>query len=102
MKLGGLVLVVFKILEALVASRYLKKKHQNTKLQCAGARGCTENRAYAIQALEPLLRGDSYPECLPKPQTGPCIHVTGRDLDQGIRSQEPRSLSAFWEAMGCC
>lgn len=70
----------------------LKKKTKNTKLRCAEARGCTENTAYAIQILDTLLRGDSYPECLPKPQTGPCIQVTRRDLEQRIRPSEPHSL----------
>lgn len=84
-------MVVFKILEALVVSRYLKKP-QNTKLQCAEATGYAENPAYAMQTPDTLPRGDSHPECLPKPHTGPCVQVTRRGLGQGIRPREPLSL----------
>lgn len=77
--------VVFKILEALVASRYLKKKKKspNTKLQCVEATGCAENTAHAIQT--PTLSPGETHSLSYEPQTGPCVQVLRRGLGQGMR-----------------
>ena len=71
--------VVLKILEALVTSRYLKKKKTNYSVQRPQAMQGTEHVLYKHLMLSP--GGDSRPENLPKPQTGPCAQ--GRESGEG-------------------
>lgn len=80
--------VVFKILEASAASRYLK--NPNTKRQCDRPQAVqrTQHMRHKYQALSP---GET-PECLPKPHTSPCVQVTRRDLGLGISPRETLSL----------
>ena len=74
------VVVVFKILEALVTFRYLKQnKTPNYSVQRPQAMQRTEHILY--KHLTPSPGGDSCPEGLPKPQTGPCVQ--GRESGQG-------------------
>lgn len=105
------VVVVFKILEALVTFRYLKQnKTPNYSVQRPQAMQRTEHILY--KHLTPSPGGDSCPEGLPKPQTGPCVQ--GRESGQGShvlchprgcglpvvagKSQENRPPCSLWMA----
>lgn len=89
--LGGV--VVCKILEAGVASRYFKKKKPpKYPITVCRAHSRAVNRTWATPTRGALPGGGLCPEHLPKPQTNPCARVTRRGLGWRVRHGEPLSL----------